>query len=46
MTGIPVEQKEIATNVPHAMGDQWTRGLYILKVTVEGKTSVQKIIKD
>lgn len=46
ITGVPVEQKEIATNLPHAIGERWSHGLYILKVTVEGKTSVKKIIKE
>jgi ELWxxDGT repeat protein len=46
ITGLAVEQTEITTNIAHSMGDRWPRGLYILNVTVDGKRSVQKIIKE
>lgn len=46
MTGVTVDRMEISTNQPHIMGERWNTGMYILKVRVADKLSIDKVLKE
>jgi hypothetical protein len=45
MTGHPLMLDLLETNKPHQFGNNWNQGLYIIRITVDGKVTYKRVVK-
>jgi ELWxxDGT repeat protein len=45
MAGHPLMLDVLETNKPHQVGNNWKEGLYIMRITVDGKVMFKRVVK-